>query len=275
MDDKIVGGLSDNLSVFDVVKKHSKVLNKLGFTTEKEKMDKINKELSIGMRVEMEHTDDKSLAREIAIDHLYESPIYYTELKKTVDKPLISFLPPCYSRMDDKGVDFDFKHINDNELDIINIPKAKLVTAEYWPHYSGYDDERHIDFKCTNAIILYGGFVFSEGQWIIDIEQDPEHYYTGEEFALSIRSYTHGYDIYTPHQIIAWHRAHPKTPKKHYNNNPEEISNAKHRHAIERLRMLIEGGDLGKYGPGNIRTIEQYGEFANIDFKNKKLIREI
>jgi hypothetical protein len=198
----------------------------------------------------------------------------YTELKKTVDKPLISFLPPSYSRMDDKGVDFDFKHINDDELDIINIPKAKFVTTEYWPHYSGYGDERHIDFKCTNAIILYGGFVFSEGQWIIDIEQDPEHYYTGEEFALSIRSYTHGYDIYTPHQIIAWHRAHPATPKKHYNNNPEEIANAKHRHAIERLRMLIEGGDLGKYGPGNVRTIEQYGEFANIDFKNKKLINE-
>jgi len=160
----------------------------------------------------------------------------FNELKKTVDKPVLSFLPPS--------------------------------------HYSGYDNEQHTNFKCTNTIILYGGFVFSEGQWIIDIEQDPEHYYTGEEFALSIRSYTHGYDIYTTNQIVAWHRAHPVVPKKHYNNNPEEIANAKHRHAMERLRMLIEGEDLGMYGLGDIRTIEQYGEFANIDFKNKKLINE-
>ena len=43
---------------------------------------------------------------------------------------------------------------------------------------------------------------------------------------------------------------------------------------MERLRMLIEGEDLGMYGLGDIRTIEQYGEFANIDFKNKKLINE-
>lgn len=198
----------------------------------------------------------------------------FNELKKTVDKPVLSFLPPSYSRMDDKGIDFDFRHINDDELDIINIPKARFVTTEYWPHYSGYDNEQHTNFKCTNTIILYGGFVFSEGQWIIDIEQDPEHYYTGEEFALSIRSYTHGYDIYTTNQIVAWHRAHPVVPKKHYNNNPEEIANAKHRHAMERLRMLIEGEDLGMYGLGDIRTIEQYGEFANIDFKNKKLISE-
>jgi hypothetical protein len=35
--------------------------------------------------------------------------------------------------------------------------------------------------------------------------------------------------------------------------------------------MLIEGGDLGKYGLGSKRTLEQYGEYAGIDFKNKRL----
>ena len=194
----------------------------------------------------------------------------YTELKKTVDKPLISFLPPSYSRFDELGIDYDFKNIQ--LLDKINIPKIERITTEYWPAYGGYGNEQHTNFKSVNAILLYGGFIFSEGKWIIEVEQDPEHYYTGEEFALAIRSYTHGYDIYTTSQIVAWHRAHPVAPKKHYNNNPEEISIGRHRHAMERLRMLVEKEDLGKYGFGTIRTIEQYGEFARIDFPNKTLM---
>jgi len=194
----------------------------------------------------------------------------YTELKKTVDKPLISFLPPSYSRFDELGVDYDFKNIQ--LLDKINIPKIERITTEYWPAYGGYGNEQHTNFKSVNAILLYGGFIFSEGKWIVEVEQDPEHYYTGEEFALAIRSYTHGYDIYTTSQIVAWHRAHPVAPKKHYNNNPEEISIGRHRYAMERLRMLVEKEDLGKYGFGTIRTIEQYGEFARIDFPNKTLM---
>jgi len=196
----------------------------------------------------------------------------YNELKKTVNKPLISFLPPSYSRMDDKGIDFDFRHID--SLDKINHPKFEYITEEYWPSYGGYSNEQHTEFKSSSVIILYGGFVFTEGQWVVEVEQDPEHYYTGEEFALTIRSYTKGYDIFTPSQIIAWHRAHPVTPKKHYNTNPEEIAHTKHRHAVNRLKMLIEGnGDLGIYGTGNVRTVDQYAKFAGVDFKTKTIIR--
>lgn len=197
----------------------------------------------------------------------------YNELKKIVDKPLISFLPPSYSRSDDKGIDYHFNRLD--ELDKINLPKIESITSEYWFVYQGYNNEQNINFKPTSAILLYGGFVFTEGNWVVEIKQDPEHYYTGEELALTIRSYTHGYDIYTPSQIVAWHRAHTSTSgfKKHYLNNPEEIVSIRHRHAINRLKMLIEGiGDLGQYGIGNVRTVDQYAEFARVDFKNKTLL---
>ena len=107
--------------------------------------------------------------------------------------------------------------------------------------------------------------------WVKEIIQDPEHYYTGEEFALTIRSFTYGYDIFTPSKILAWHRCHFNPLKKHYTNNSQEIGDAKHRHAMERLRKLIEGEDLGIYSLGNVRTVEDYGNFAGIDFKNKAL----
>lgn len=43
---------------------------------------KINDQLEIGIKVEMEHTSDKNVAREIALDHLMELPDYYSKLGK-------------------------------------------------------------------------------------------------------------------------------------------------------------------------------------------------
>lgn len=40
------------------------------------------KELKMGIEVEMEHTNDRKLATEIATDHLKEHPRYYTKLKQ-------------------------------------------------------------------------------------------------------------------------------------------------------------------------------------------------
>ena len=39
-------------------------------------------QLKKGAKVEMEHTDNEAVAREIAKDHLTEDPAYYTKLAK-------------------------------------------------------------------------------------------------------------------------------------------------------------------------------------------------
>lgn len=44
--------------------------------------DHIDKQLKIGISVEMEHTNDRKTAEEIARDHLDEDPDYYTKLNK-------------------------------------------------------------------------------------------------------------------------------------------------------------------------------------------------
>lgn len=40
------------------------------------------KQLKIGIKVELEHTKIKRIAKAIAKDHLLESPLYYVELLK-------------------------------------------------------------------------------------------------------------------------------------------------------------------------------------------------
>ena len=64
------GGEADNLSLEDIAKKHDVDIKDL------------EKELKKGIEIEMEHTDSKDKAEEIAKDHLVEFPDYYTRLKK-------------------------------------------------------------------------------------------------------------------------------------------------------------------------------------------------
>lgn len=80
MENKIKGGLADNKSIKDIVVHHGK---DSWASIQFENLEKqLEKELERGMSVEMEHTKDKDLAREIAMDHLWEDPKYYTKLKK-------------------------------------------------------------------------------------------------------------------------------------------------------------------------------------------------
>jgi hypothetical protein len=71
---KLKGGLSDNMSLGDIAVKH------------KVDIDILTKDYIKGVKVEMEHTKDKNLAKEIAMDHLAEDPKYYTKLKKIETK---------------------------------------------------------------------------------------------------------------------------------------------------------------------------------------------
>jgi hypothetical protein len=44
--------------------------------------DHLKSQLTKGIKVEMEHTKDRDVAKEIAMDHLFEDPNYYNKLSK-------------------------------------------------------------------------------------------------------------------------------------------------------------------------------------------------
>ena len=82
--DKIKGGLSKGMSLMDVAKKHTK--DKFAKTQSKERIEKmydhLRSQLNKGVKVEMEHSEDPQVAKEIAMDHLFEDPNYYNKLSK-------------------------------------------------------------------------------------------------------------------------------------------------------------------------------------------------
>ena len=78
------------------------------------------KELSIGVQVEMEHTNDEKIATEIAMDHLTEDPQYYSKL---VAAGLAKeFLPSANSGLGDPNQSInDAPRIGNNSVSSNNI----------------------------------------------------------------------------------------------------------------------------------------------------------
>lgn len=72
--DLISGGKSDDMSIEVLAHKH------------KVPVKQIKDQLKKGTEIELEHTDDKNIAREIAKDHLFEFPDYYDRLEKMEEK---------------------------------------------------------------------------------------------------------------------------------------------------------------------------------------------
>jgi hypothetical protein len=69
-EEKLEGGVADDKSLSDIAKKH------------KVDVKVLTKQFDKGVKVEMEHTDDKEKAKEIAMDHISEDPKYYDKLSK-------------------------------------------------------------------------------------------------------------------------------------------------------------------------------------------------
>lgn len=117
-----------------------------------------------------------------------------------------------------------------------------------------------------------GNFAFTRGQWNVEVPQDPDHYYWGEEFSITVRSFTWGYDFFLPSEVVAWHMLHRHAPPRRHWEHGDEVVARRSAEGLERLCRLVysdEGHDLGPFGLGHARTLRDYEIFAGFDLRNK------
>ena len=83
-EEEIEGGKGKDKSLMDLAKKHTK--DRMTQKQSPERIEKmyghLERQLKKGIKVEMEHTDNKKIAKEIVMDHLTEDPNYYNKLAK-------------------------------------------------------------------------------------------------------------------------------------------------------------------------------------------------
>ena len=134
------GGKADKLTLSKIAKKH------------KVAIEDLTSQLKLGIKTEMEHTKDKSKAREIAMDHLAENPKYYTKLKKAkLEETILEVLMPSKLKSD---VEIEYhKSLNpkfwlNNHLKS-NIRKSLLNLAKFY--------FKQLDLDVTLKDIIFTG----------------------------------------------------------------------------------------------------------------------
>ena len=127
---------------------------------------------------------------------------------------------------------------------------------------------------------LSGHFCFARAEWAKEIKHDPDIYFSGEELNLTVRSYTHGYDLFHPHKLVVWHstmREERAGMLKWDDDSKNGIDfTQKQDYARKKIRVLLRTEedptiDLTGYDLGTVRTLRDYEKYAGFNFKTKSV----
>ncbi|MDE3129220.1 MAG: hypothetical protein KGL38_14515, partial [Gemmatimonadota bacterium] len=122
-------------------------------------------------------------------------------------------------------------------------------------------------------------FAFTVGAFAREVQHNPEYYFHGEEISISVRAYTHGYDLFHPHRLVAWHEYTRKGRAKHWDDHANWWSVNAESHGHNRLLFgmdeyagqpaLVAEAQRGPYGFGSARSLEEYERFAGLCFRRR------
>jgi hypothetical protein len=183
-------------------------------------------------------------------------------------RPLITADPPLYQ-------------VVDGEVELLEPPTAPVPTmrivdwsVDGWLHHPSGSAPPDSPLTPRRTRVLSGGFVFTLGTWNDDVRQDPEHLFTGEEFALTLRSFTSGYDLWNPPERVVWHRNRAVPQVRYFSDDPDGWSARRHERACRRLRVLLNGDPeriLEPFSLGTERTLDDYWQFAGLRWPERSI----
>jgi len=136
-----------------------------------------------------------------------------------------------------------------------------------------------VSFSCINSketrdlagFQISAAFLFTRGMFVEQIPYDPFLYFHGEEQNISIRAFTHGWDIWHPNAVPLFHlyktRGAGEAPL-HWDSEFEIKRGEKwidlRTRAHSRLADLITGKLSGVYALGSVRSIADYLKFSGL-----------
>ncbi|KAL3778410.1 hypothetical protein HJC23_004731, partial [Cyclotella cryptica] len=150
----------------------------------------------------------------------------------------------------------------------------------------------------TQIAYIAAGFFFARAEFLVDVPFDPflPWCFMGEEIALSLRAWTHGWDIYAPRKNLIAHQYRPGRmglpkfwentgrvfgrPGPGFNTELQTITLQRIKHMVgyeeatptnlENHGNSIVLTDYEHYGPGEARTMDAFLEHTRIDVKQFK-----
>jgi hypothetical protein len=130
------------------------------------------------------------------------------------------------------------------------------------------------------AFHVGAGCLFAPGRITQRLPYDPWLYFHGEEQALALRLFTHGWDLFHMPDLPIHHQYNdagasgPARPL-HWDAAQEALRDfdwwTLEQRSRRRLAALVEGADLGAYGLGAARTLADFAAFSGIDYAARTL----
>jgi hypothetical protein len=125
------------------------------------------------------------------------------------------------------------------------------------------------------ARFLAAGFLFAAGRFVEEVPYDPELYFMGEESAMTVRAFTHGYDLFHPAETIIWHEYIRPNARKHWSDHSDATDELRPWSKLDeisrrKIQRLLSGEPVASFGLGEERTLGEYEVYAGLSFRHKK-----
>lgn len=190
-------------------------------------------------------------------------------------KPILSSYPPAFEIKSNGEI--HCVHPPKGQV-LVHVPNVGTELKENTPAFVFGSTWRPSN-KPLRGIHLAAGFLFAAGNFIAEVPYDPMVYFLGEEQSMSVRAFTHGWDIFHPTVMPIYH-LYRKPGEVQANQHWASVWAASRSRSVDdfnaranaRLRALLyEGAELGPFGLGKNRTLQDYSRFSGIDYPAKTI----
>lgn len=106
------------------------------------------------------------------------------------------------------------------------------------------------------AEFLALGFLFTEGRFNAEVPFDPGIYFFGDEITTGLRAWCHGYDLFHPHRVVAWHAYDRETRTCHWEDHGDWRQ--RDRRSMLRVRRILGGRSYPGYPTVQRRSVAAY-----------------
>jgi hypothetical protein len=186
------------------------------------------------------------------------------------NKPVLSHYPKDYAEYEQNNESNSFSVPRMcksffNERGMLSFMGAELIDTNNKPYGTPY---------------LASGMLFCEGYFLNELPYDPNlpYLFVGEEILHSIRFYTFGWDIFTPTENVVFHEYVRAEKPKIWTDNPYYSDEEAFKKVKQYLNLIDDANtgirddvkvNMDKYGLGNVRSLQDYFNYAGIDIQNK------
>lgn len=188
------------------------------------------------------------------------------ELKKYHNKPLITAYPTGFNPYTfEKGI------YRPGTVSIIktNDKQGRLKKFKSGGYLKGFGKQDHPSkHKMVYGYYIGACCIFSQGIFVEEVPYDDSIFFTGEEPALSIRAWTHGYNIFHISDLHVYHCWTRDYGVRVQEDLAPGQGWANLKRAKKHIQRLIHGEIVGKNGIGTERTTQHYVDFSGINFFN-------